>query len=70
MADEKARESLVYRLGSIMLECSPSMADMYMVVNSTHKDELLRQWGRETIDMLKSRGIYVNEARKDPSGRW
>jgi hypothetical protein len=45
--------------------------DMFPRTDLTPKDwEDLENIGKAICESLKSKGMYVNKARNDPSGRW
>jgi hypothetical protein len=45
--------------------------EMFPRDDLTPKDvEDLERMGKLICEALKKKGMYVNEARKDPSGRW
>lgn len=67
MAEQK---SLAYRVGLTIYNHIPDSVDAYCMAHSPRKHEEIERWGREVIEMLRTLGVYVNEARKDPSGRW
>lgn len=63
-------KSLAYELGYAAYQNSPDEIDAHCLTNSPRKEQLIENWGNSIIVDLRLKGIYLNQVRGDPSGRW
>lgn len=63
-------DSLEYRVGNAARLNSPEEIDTFCLSRSPRERLIVEQWGKRLIEDLRLQGLYINQARNDPSGRW
>lgn len=59
-------KNIAAMVGEAIRETSP----LNTVYDYKTVGELQQKWGIKVVEYLRERGIYVNAAKADPSGRW